>query len=402
VDPIQIQNLRKDCFKSYTSNPDGAWFQNVSDPTATYTFIGVDPDEMGPAGLFAQINRRFKNVNHIDFENFADFMAELDPEASLKQGGIFGKSFGGKPETILRFDKTGNMYLGVDDKAQVSTLFGKPPEEWKNKTGWMPSILDADSKENFKKIFKPDGGNQLLVLSAKSGEEKFLVYVTKIEPLDKEIKVSLKELTDSEKAAFLKKVSKIPAKVDFLIISHRYAGDKPVERWGPLLEALEKKTGKKPLLFLSSKKDYTDNEERDISAVFHDIWFKPVDKVYMFQKLKMFFPTLADDGEPIQLHPFKTNEIIKSANPIKVIQISEAGFIMQYNRAIQIGKFREMVLLQPYEIGSPELKANCNFSEAKGKEGFDNHFVFFGMNDQFLKHIRQWILTNYVQSKEKG
>jgi hypothetical protein len=60
------------------------------------------------------------------------------------------------------------------------------------------------------------------------------------------------------------------------------------------------------------------------------------------------------------------------------------------------------VLWQPYEIGSPELLATCNFvEENKGEKGvFNCHFVFFGIGDQFLKHIRIWIRDNYVLSKE--
>ena len=84
--------------------------------------------------------------------------------------------------------------------------------------------------------------------------------------------------------------------------------------------------------------------------------------------------------------------------------MSEAGFIMEYYREISIGAFREIVLWQPYEIGAPELMSNCNFvEEASGKMGtYHCQFVFFGMSDYFLKHIRIWIRDNYILSKEAG
>jgi hypothetical protein len=93
-------------------------------------------------------------------------------------------------------------------------------------------------------------------------------------------------------------------------------------------------------------------------------------------------------------------EIIKTANPVSVSEISEAGFVMTYYRSIGVGSFREIVLWQPYEIGTPELLATCNFVEELGTNNFKCHFVFFGISDHFLKHIRVWIRDNYIHSKE--
>jgi hypothetical protein len=401
IDHKQIQNIRKNCYQLSAKNPDDSWNFDSTNGAPEYTYLAIDPEEAGPPGIFAQINKRFSNLRCIEFENFGDFWAELDPEASLKQG-IFGKPFGNSAEVTLKFDKSGAIYMGVDEKTPVTTMFGKTPEEWKNKAGWFLGMLEADPKEKFKKIFKNLENPELFTFSAKVGENKFLVKIASIEALEKEVKVTFKDLTDPEKVDYLKSVAKIPEKIDFLIISHRFAGDNPTERWSGILDQLEKRTGSRPILYLTSKRDYNDTEEKELAKAFQDVWFKPIDKLYMFHKLKAYFPGLREVGDPIALKPYLSPEVIKAANPVRISEISEAGFIMNYSREIDIGKFREIVLWQPYEIGAPELLATCNYSESKGKEGVDNHFVFFGTSDHFLKNLRKWILSNYVNSKEKG
>ena len=96
--------------------------------------------------------------------------------------------------------------------------------------------------------------------------------------------------------------------------------------------------------------------------------------------------------------------MLKVATQVKVSEFSEAGFTMQYYRSIGIGSFREIVLWQPYEIGAPELLATCNFvEENQGQKGvFNCQFVFFGISDHFLKHIRVWIRGNYILSKDQS
>jgi hypothetical protein len=95
---------------------------------------------------------------------------------------------------------------------------------------------------------------------------------------------------------------------------------------------------------------------------------------------------------------------MKAATGIQVTELSEAGFVMKYSREIPIGQFREIVLAPPYKWGEPEMLAQSNFIELVDgkKDEIKNHFVFFGASDNFLKTIRRWILTTYVQSKDKG
>ena len=83
-------------------------------------------------------------------------------------------------------------------------------------------------------------------------------------------------------------------------------------------------------------------------------------------------------------------------------EMSEAGLVMSYYRAITVGSFRRFILWFPMEIGQPVMLATCNFNkENEAEKGlYENHFVFFGMQDVFLQHVRVWIRENYVLSKQ--
>jgi hypothetical protein len=96
-------------------------------------------------------------------------------------------------------------------------------------------------------------------------------------------------------------------------------------------------------------------------------------------------------------------EVIRVANPVEVAEISEAGLVVNYYRSISLGAFRHFVLPNNESDSYLEFRTNCNYFSAHPteKDQFQNHFVFFGITDVYLKKIRVWILENYVLSKQK-
>lgn len=145
----------------------------------------------------------------------------------------------------------------------------------------------------------------------------------------------------------------------------------------------------------------TDQEKRALGEMVKDIFFVPMDALYMIKKLVLFLPQLSP-LEKLQLPTICQQEIAKAASPIEISEFSEAGLVMKYYRAITPGAFREFILWLPQELDLPEFLATSNYNEENANEKgvFFNHFVFFGMNDHYLKHIRRWILQNHVLSKE--
>lgn len=179
------------------------------------------------------------------------------------------------------------------------------------------------------------------------------------------------------------------------------------ERWQTVLDTVKAKL-KKPdtpsgqtEIFVISKHPYSDPEERALGELVRDIFFQPLDPIYMAKKLLAFIPSLRPN-EDMKIVTVDQHHKAKAASPIEISEFSEAGLVFKYYRPISTGAFREFVLWLPHELDTPEFLATCNYSEeSKATKGeYFNHFVFFGTNDHYLKHIRRWILQNHVHSKE--
>lgn len=151
-----------------------------------------------------------------------------------------------------------------------------------------------------------------------------------------------------------------------------------------------------------SRKRLIIDEVKALSAWTKEIFFTPLDKTYIFKKLLKTKTSLVNKTETT-IASRKDSSALKVANPVEITQISEAGLIMKYYREISIGAFREFVLWRPEELETPEIIGTVNYTE-KDKGGgnyFLNHFVFFGMKDYYLKHIRLWLREAYIKTKEK-
>jgi len=180
------------------------------------------------------------------------------------------------------------------------------------------------------------------------------------------------------------------------------------ERWQSIMETVTKKLkapesnlSKKTEVFAITHKGFSDSDERLLGEVVKDVFFFPLDTLYVSKKMMIFLPQLIFN-ETINLPTVYQLHTAKAATPIEISEFSEAGLVIKYYRPISTGAFREFVLWLPHELDLPEFLATCNYNEeSKGEKGvFFNHFVFFGLNDHFLKHIRRWILQNHVLSKE--
>lgn len=204
-----------------------------------------------------------------------------------------------------------------------------------------------------------------------------------------------------------KKTPKILSTLHAIVADQSLFEDSFKERWQTVLDTVKEKlpapktpTGKTEV-FVIAKKAYSDPEERALGEVVKDIFFQPVDPLYLCKKLMVFLPALAPK-ESVSLLTVDQHHIAKAASPIEISEFSEAGLVFSYYRPISAGAFREFVLWLPHELDTPEFLATCNYSEeSKATKGtFFNHFIFFGTNDRYLKHIRRWILQNHVHSKE--
>lgn len=398
LDTSQVSAIRKACRASTATAKEIG--KNLEHHQKKYHIAVVDPDMENVWPAFEKIKERFSNIEIYLFQNWLDFYSDKFPEKawSEKSGGT--KAFAPSQEPTLKFDTTGQYFLG-SDSVKDQKYFGQTEVEIQKIPGWIFKTIDPEQRDVIRRIFAPGFEMSHLsqnekIFSVSAGPAKFLIEIVNIRKEGKTVEIKLKELGSQEAIAWLKSHAKLPESIDGVFLTDLYIDYENLDRF------TDSSFGK---IFILAKKDPSDSEKRILGGKFSDIFFKPIDKMWLSHKLISYYNQLnVKESDPIIEHEIKVDEIIKAANPIKVTEISEAGFVMEYYRSIDVGDFREMVLWQPYEVGAPELLAQCNFSEP-GKEKkniFYNHFIFFGATDHFLKHIRVWIRDNYVLSKTKN
>jgi len=402
ADQTQVSNLRRK-IRAKEAKPVNFHWGAPSGKASELNVVLLDEEENSPSGLGGQLEKGFQGVKVTTYPSFGAFLSDLDPTQALKERDSNLKALGGATTATLSFDTSGMTYIGAEsDKKDLAGLFGISLAELKSKGNWFAKSLANEHREKYRQYVQTGKLADENTLSITVNEIPFLVKATKIEKSPGRFQITLVEPSKEEQIIWLQKNTKLQKPVDLIIATHQLFGTGAAERWEFVKTSLKSRFGKEAKVLMTSKKDFGDKDERSLGNIVQDIFYKPVDRVYFLQKVKCFFPDLKEKGEKLEIRSILQNEIVKSVNPIKVTEMSEAGLIMQYYRPISIGSFREIVLWQPYEIGAPELLATCNYIEENPaqKGTYNCHFVFFGISDHFLKHIRIWIKDNYILSKD--
>lgn len=401
-DPSQISNLRKKTRNPSFLTYNYDWHAQKSQGSII-NFVVIDEDESKPTGLSSHIQKRMVGSQLFNYDNFSAFYSDLNPGESWDSRPSTLKAFSTGEEATLLFDSAGQMFFGVEseDKAP-KVIFGVSEATLKNKGNWFQAALKAEHKDLFRQMITNQikDPNVELIFEIMIEGQMFLVRALGVSKKNSILQIQFKELQKQEAVAYLAKNSKLPSRLDGIFVSHKFFQGEAKARWENVIQLLQQRSGHRPKIFMLSKQDFSDAEERELASYCSDIYFKPVDRIYFNQKMKSFFPEISILGEPVEVKTVKLDDTMKVASPVEISELSEAGIVMSYYRAIHIGSFREFVLWQPYEVGAPELLAQVNFVEEGADKKFNIHLVFFGMSDHFLKHIRVWIRDNYVLSKE--
>lgn len=403
IDQTQISNMRKKTRNKDAKPYTFSWIPPLQERIKEFNVVLLDDEEIGPSGMVGRMEKTFSGVQTNQYQSFGSFYADLDPTQSLEQRDPSLKTLGGANSVTLHFDITGHTYLDcASDKQDLATIFGVSLNELKSRHDWLARALVPEHREKLRKYVQTGNLADENVLSLTMNEVPFVVKVTSVNKDGGRFHITIVEPSKAEQVEWLNRNSRLQKPVHLIIANHNLFGEGAAERWNGVKAALKKRFNVEPKIIMTAKKDFSDAEERKLGGVIHDIFFKPVDPTYFIQKIKAFYPGLSEKLERVKLSSVVWEELLKTVNPAKVTEISEAGFVMEYTRAIELGSFREVVLWQPYEIGAPELLATCNFVEESASEKgvYHCHFVFFAATDYFLKHIRLWIRDNYVMSKE--
>ena len=149
------------------------------------------------------------------------------------------------------------------------------------------------------------------------------------------------------------------------------------------------------------------NEEKleRLQPFYSDIFTHPLDKSYFYKKLKIFFQDL-DFAEVPDMLNIATGEKLKALNMVKINEICELYINFLYYRELELETSREFAFISEDETQMVELPGFCNFKEKikhrdeKNNPVYMHQFIFWGMTDHYLKQIRIWLLSNYIQKKQ--
>ncbi len=255
---------------------------------------------------------------------------------------------------------------------------------------------DSDNHESLKHLFT----NQFYQISTVQ-YGSLAQFQFALDPAQKTDKASTLKIED---------IPKLPTKATALVVDLKSFGyldwtdNEAIESlFSKFKESIVKRYPRLPTIYFVSERGLSDQSERILSTIFQgDLFYDLTDSMHLMKRILYCQGSQLVPKEPVEYVRFEELRTIQTANPVHVSELSEAGIVVQYHRPITIGSFRRFVLWTPHELGNPEFLASCNFSDQKASAdgSFLNQFVFFGLTDADLKHIRLWIIHNYVSSKQ--
>lgn len=347
-------------------------------------FVIIDAAEDEARSLAGTLSRKIANAEILTFKTKKD----VEDDLNFATGAV--AAVVSAPNVTIETNREMIVQKCIPDDAVI----------------WGEPLLSTGLTKYFS---KEDGQNLGLWLMGNKPEIRLKTQYNgkygAIKFVRKDGKIQIVEMAQAEAQDFLRGFRKIKNPIDAVFVDSREIDIEHPALWEKLLAALvADQASKKPLIFMMANREFNDDEERILGKLVDDIFFQPLDRIYLLQKLLFDIPGLRILEDPVVVHEKKSPQIIRAANPVQLEEISEAILVINYYRTIEPLSFREFVLWQPYEISAPEL---CGVVHAIDSEGDDKNpakirFTFFGVRDHQLKAIRLWILNNYIHQKDNA
>lgn len=207
---------------------------------------------------------------------------------------------------------------------------------------------------------------------------------------------------------FIKAIKASPESFDAVIFINSFFVDDPekqtknfkdfVSSYNPLYSG--DRADKFPIFIISSH-IYPRETEKQYAKFVSNIFYLPLDKSYFIKLFYFDLNFLSFNETTLDFQYVPSRSLLKIGSTVETIDLSEAAINFHYNRSMVRGDFRKFILTTENETDIMELLGRCNFvKENKDRKCFDHQFIFFALNDSFLKAIRIWIRNTYIQSKE--
>ncbi len=349
-------------------------------------------DSLGETELAPSLKRYFPMCNVHYYPSWERFIFDSAPESS---GMLVEKDIPIPHGFKIVLDATGHYILDQAPQSETEMVFGELFKDLKKKD--FQQLLSADAKKEWTDVFHAKQvtlGHEPLLMVNNAGK----IFIVKLIEFKKSISATnsptiellFSELTMAEKAAYLKSKSSLPSNFDLIIAS--------VDFMNRVVEGNPYPNAKR---ILTVSKQVGDKDKKYWAPLVYDIMEMPADKNFLVKRI--YFSFMEKFTWTVN-HFSKSKAEIQSAQQIQIDEISEAGLVFKYHRALEIGSFRRFYLWTPNEVELRDYLASCNYveevKEAKGVT-YNHHFVFFAMKDFYLKNIRLWVREAYILSKSK-
>lgn len=375
-----------------------------------HSFVFLSPKDT--PSLEESLRSGFQNVQTVNYHDYLEFLYDVDPLESTS-GGSKSKEKPlpfqqGKIYIDQKFSKILQMEPAPSDTA---TFLGQPAKSVLDKEPPFLQKIYPDDRNRWLDLVKNQlkAGQPASVFRFQLGGENLgFVRVSKLEPfkhpkLGDVLELELSIATDQQKKEFLLALSRLPEKIDALFLDRLFLGPAPAERWGPLLKLLGERAGPQGIrVYVQTGQEIRTEELMEKAAPVDDVLTRPFDVPSSIRRILRDFSGLVPK-EDIELSSRSMEETLKAAQGVPTEFVSESGLAIRYNRAIPVGQFRTVVLWMPHEIGLPEFLASC-YAVEEVEENKEKiwicYFLFFGVRDTSLKHIRRWLKEYYVTHKD--
>ncbi len=386
-------------------------------PKYIYSILVISP--RGAPSPRSSLENVFSNITFTEYPDFTSFATDLDPGAKSLGGDEKNKDkFLPFPaQGKILFDSKMIKIVGFEPgAADTANILGIPVKQAMQTDSFLHQRIYNDDRNKWinlcKTQMKPQEAADIYRFKGPDDNLAF-IKVLSLQPLKHEklgdvLALDIIECTEGEKIAFLLKLSRLPATIDALFVDSAFLGEAYATRWQvitTLVNERNKKANSPPTkLFFVSDKIISSDEVLELQAPIDDIFMKPLDGGYFIKKMRMIFDKLLLKDQDMEISSTIDHTLIKVAQPVIAEEVAETGMAIIYHRAIGLGNFRKVCLTLPHEIGLPEFLGSCSAVEEieleTKKKAYLCRFVFFGVRDASLKHIRRWIKDYYVSTKE--
>ncbi|MBX3016819.1 MAG: hypothetical protein KF767_02930 [Bdellovibrionaceae bacterium] len=392
LDPTQITHIRKRVRAKETNGPREVKPPRVENVVeggkafvdaipAQMNFVIVDSNEDEARSLAGTLQRKISGAEVVIFKSRAEFEADL--------GYADGAAAQILPQGTVTFEADRGLVV-TQCAPNDATIWGEPLMG-----AGLGRFLTKENGQNLG-LWLMGKKSTITLPTQANGKYGALKFERENDRL------TVRELQGFERSDFLRGFRLVKRPVAAVFVENQGLDIAHPAAFENFLTNLEKDQGRKPPVFLLANREFTDDEERTLAQFVDDVFFQPLDRIYLLQKILFHVPSLKVLEDPVVVNEKKMAHVIRAANPVQIEEISEAVLVMAYYRPIEIHSFREFLLWQPYEIAAPELCGVVHQVDegADAKSPQKIRFTFFGMRDEQLKAIRLWILNHYIHGKE--